>query len=709
MKAVLIGFLQIIIISGILYGYYHFFLRNKKFHQYNRYYLLIAVLLSIGIPFLKIPLYFTKEQIEPSLLLQALTSSSTASFEENAGTPIIVAAESWFTAGRIAFLFYALIVTVIFIRLLIALIKIYRLADNYPVERMNGIRFVNTEEPGTPFSFFRWLFWNKKIPLESENGSQVFRHELYHIREKHTWDVISLETVRMLFWINPFFHVICKEIKVIHEFLADKFAANKNEEWNYAELLLMQLLGTPNHRLVNPFFHNQIKRRIAMITSSQKTSYQYLRKLLILPIAAVITILFAFKYKAAESTFYLEKTITVVIDAGHGNGTGSIAADGTRESDLTLALAKRVKALNKNDRINILLTRESEQDVDLKSRGNFTNANKADLFISVHTNYGQSAKESGFEVFVPRKNKKYYSENQILGNIFLNYFMNIYKTDNEIKQREEGIWVLDQSDCPAILVECGYLSNKNDLTYVKNVVNQDRIAGSILQSIEQFAIQRELPNFEEKKKQVADTIKPVVKVFRENDGTVACTLNGSRVSNVVVSDYEDYVGFIFVDSSKITIMKKIDVNLFLRDEPLWSEFVSTHRTMEERQGPREKTKSTQEDNKIFEKVEVEAMFPGGDGGFAKYLERNLNRKVGIENKAPEGDYSVVIQFIVNKDGSIHGVKPLTKHGYGMETEAARIIRKGPNWTAATQNGRKVASYRKQRFEFVVAYTNATAR
>lgn len=503
----MIGLLQVIIISGILYGYYHFFLRNKKFHQYNRYYLLVAVMLSIAIPFLNIPLYFTKEEIEPSVLLQALTSSAAAGFEDNADNQVTVAKESWFTADHIAFIFYALVTSVILVRLLIALVKIYRLAGNHPAERMNDIRFINTEEPGTPFSFFRLLFWNKKIPLDSDNGRQVFRHELYHIRQNHTWDIISLETVRMIFWINPFFHLICREIKVIHEFLADKFAANKNEEWNYAELLLMQLLGSPNHRLVNPFFHNQIKRRIAMITSSKKTSYQYLRKLLVLPIAAVITALFAFKYKTADATIYLEKPITVVIDAGHGNGTGSIAPDGTRESVLTLALAKKVKALNQNDRINILLTRESEQDVDLRKRGDITNVNKADLFISIHTNYASSATESGFEVFIPRKNKKYYAENQILGNIFLNYLTNIYETDNEIKQREEGIWVLDQSDCPAILVECGYISNQKDLAYVKDAANQEKIANSILQSIEQFAIQKELPDFEEKKKQVSDTIK----------------------------------------------------------------------------------------------------------------------------------------------------------------------------------------------------------
>ncbi|MBL7763508.1 MAG: N-acetylmuramoyl-L-alanine amidase, partial [Chitinophagaceae bacterium] len=512
MKAVVFYLIQVIICSGILYGYYHFFLRNKKFHQYNRYYLLIAVILSIAIPFLNIPLYFTKEEIEPSVLLQALTSSAAAGFEENADNQVTVAKESWFTADHIAFIFYALVTSVILVRLLIALVKIYRLAGNHPAERMNDIRFINTEEPGTPFSFFRLLFWNKKIPLDSDNGRQVFRHELYHIRQNHTWDIIFLETVRMIFWINPFFHLICREIKVIHEFLADKFAANKNEEWNYAELLLMQLLGSPNHHLVNPFFHNQIKRRIAMITSSKKTSYQYLRKLLVLPIAAVITALFAFKYKTADATIYLEKPITVVIDAGHGNGSGITGPDGTQENTLTLALAKRVKALNNNDRINILFTRESNNDIDLKDRTQLVNAKKADLLISIHLGDDKSPQKNGFEIYVPGKNKKYYAENQILGAIFLNYFMNMDKAGREIKINKASAWILEQSDCPAVLIECGYMSNQNDLAYVKDAANQDKIANSILQSIEQFAVQKELPDFEEKKKQVSDTINPEITI-----------------------------------------------------------------------------------------------------------------------------------------------------------------------------------------------------
>ena len=72
MRSLLINLLQMIVASGILYGYYHFFLRNKQFHQYNRYYLLAATIISLLIPFFNIPVYFTEEETQASAILQTL-------------------------------------------------------------------------------------------------------------------------------------------------------------------------------------------------------------------------------------------------------------------------------------------------------------------------------------------------------------------------------------------------------------------------------------------------------------------------------------------------------------------------------------------------------------------------------------------------------------------------------------------------------------
>lgn len=107
------------------------------------------------------------------------------------------------------------------------------------------------------------------------------------------------------------------------------------------------------------------------------------------------------------------------------------------------------------------------------------------------------------------------------------------------------------------------------------------------------------------------------------------------------------------------------------------------------------------DGKVFEKVEIEADYPGGVQAWRNYLEKNLNPSVPVDKGAPAGNYMVVVQFVVNKDGNISDIKSLTNHGYGMEQEVLRIIKNSGKWNPAIQDGRPVKAYRKQPVTFQV--------
>jgi len=100
-------------------------------------------------------------------------------------------------------------------------------------------------------------------------------------------------------------------------------------------------------------------------------------------------------------------------------------------------------------------------------------------------------------------------------------------------------------------------------------------------------------------------------------------------------------------------------------------------------------------------VEKEAHFPGADRNWINFLERNLNADVAVRNRAPEGTYTVMVQFVVDKEGHITDIKPLTKFGFGMEEEVIRILKKSPQWVPAIQFGRNVKAYRKQPVTFMV--------
>lgn len=143
--------------------------------------------------------------------------------------------------------------------------------------------------------------------------------------------------------------------------------------------------------------------------------------------------------------------------------------------------------------------------------------------------------------------------------------------------------------------------------------------------------------------------------------------------------------------------KKIDV---VNQEGIKDEGLAIPSVIDEGKQVIEEKKDVDE-NRIFERVEVEAEFPGGDHAWGKFLERNLRGDVPAENGAPPGSYTVVVKFVVDKEGNVSDVIALTGHGYGMEDEAMRVIKRGPQWKPAIQNGRNVKAYRKQPIIFLI--------
>lgn len=119
-------------------------------------------------------------------------------------------------------------------------------------------------------------------------------------------------------------------------------------------------------------------------------------------------------------------------------------------------------------------------------------------------------------------------------------------------------------------------------------------------------------------------------------------------------------------------------------------------------GKVEAPKQDEDYDKVFTVVQIPAEFPGGLPAWTKYLERNLNRDLPVNNGAPPGKYTVVVSFIVDKNGGISEVQAENDPGYGTKEEAVRVIKKGPSWKPAVQNGRNVIYRHKQSITFVVS-------
>jgi hypothetical protein len=298
--------LKVIICSGILFGYYWLFLRNKIFHQYNRFYLLAAMSLSLLLPLLKINFWQpATEQNQAIRVLQAVSEG-----DEYVSTIVIPARGSNWSFEQLYPLVYWLISIIFLVVMLRTIYLIRTLLKRYAVQKIEEVSFVNTEDDSTPFSFFKYIFWNSSIDINSTTGRQIFKHEVAHIEEKHTHDKLFVNTVLIFCWCNPFFWLYRKELNMIHEFIADKKAIENSDTAAFAAMILQA--AYPRHRfeLANNFFYSPIKRRLLMLTKNLPTGQagnnpklSYIARLMVLPLAVLVFAAFTFKARSIKENF----------------------------------------------------------------------------------------------------------------------------------------------------------------------------------------------------------------------------------------------------------------------------------------------------------------------------------------------------------------------------------------------------------------------
>jgi len=490
----LLYFSKVILLSGLLYGYYRGMLRNKQFHGYNRVYLLTTVFLSLLMPLLPVPegLFWGAGPVHGGGGI--LHTIIPGNWEE----PLILSGRGRATGtsiswGWLAGGLYLLIAALFLFIFLRSLLYIRRLSALYPMHDREGIRCYMTDASGTPFSFFKSIFWNSRLDMGTAIGQRIFRHEVYHIRERHTLDVLFLHSVKIVCWCNPFFYMIHRELKAVHEFLADRHALSGSDQYEYAELLLWESIRNQQASITHPFFHTHIKRRITMITQMKENRPGYFGRMMALPLFFVLFCAFATDLpdRAPYRTLPFVKPLTVVIDAGHGGfDAGAISRKGIPEKDIVLAIAKKIKQYSSDYPVNILMTREedkmaggsSNKEEGLRYRTGLANESKADLYISLHMNALAQEKSQGFDIYISPRNR-YYQKSAQLGSAMLETLKEGYLTDNRLKEREEGIWVLTGTDMPAIMINCGNLDAEKDLHYMSDPKNQDLIAKNILKGI----------------------------------------------------------------------------------------------------------------------------------------------------------------------------------------------------------------------------------
>lgn len=679
--AVIPVIIKMVACSGLLYGYYHLFLRNRRFHRYNRFFLLASVFIALVLPFLHIPVYSLWGGQPQGTVIRTLRVISAGSWEE----PVTIYASrsgwsKWLTVQNGLLLVYlAGLITGLFF-LVRSLAWIQTLTKKYPAESIDRLRIFYTNEPGTPFSFFRNIFWDNNIPLQEQRGQQIFRHEMFHVKEKHSADVLFMEIICCCSWFNPFFHLVKKELKAIHEFLADEYAASANNRYEYAELLVAHAITQKKLALATPFFHNQLKRRITMITESNLIRRSgYISRIMALPLVFLLVSSFAVKLSSnisgGSKLNRANKPIRVVIDPGHGGKFPGARGTSTIEKDLTLAIAKKISELSPAYNIHTVLTRSTDELVagasdlkeDLENRVAIANNAKADVFISLHANATppNATTRSGFEVYIGQKTDN--GKDRQLSSALIESLKTIYTTDEMIKESMTGVHVLDRNNYPCTLIECGYITNPKDEAYVSDPVNQEKIARKILEGIVKYGSAQQTSTVFVVDEPAGDTLS-AAEVSKLNTADLS-SMDADVQTNIVTIHFKN---------GDTKYAHASDLKKFYADHNIADTIPSGHKPGD--------------DKPTFTRVEQEADYPGGEQGWIKFLLSHLKYPDKAVKKNIQG--TVVMQFIVNTDGTVSDIEAISGPEE-LKKASIDVIKQSGKWIPAKQNGKTVRAYKKQ--------------
>ena len=303
-------FLQVILCSGIMMGYYWLVLRNKRFHQYNRFYLLAIALFSWMVPLIKIKWGRTPVSDDLQMFqFLSLVADNNTQMEES----LIHKGFHWNVELLVSGLYIAFGCILLF-GMIKALYRIYRLLQMNACKNVGDVYLIMTQAKGTPFSFFRYIFWNEEIDIKTEAGKQILQHELTHVQQKHSYDKVFIQLVLIMGWFNPFFWLLRKEMDMIHEFIADKKAVNNGDTASLAQMLLTTVYPQQQFALTHPFFFSPIKRRLQMLAQNKNPRYSYVRRLVVLPLLAMVVVLFAFRNKESNTTLSVASVMATVVD-----------------------------------------------------------------------------------------------------------------------------------------------------------------------------------------------------------------------------------------------------------------------------------------------------------------------------------------------------------------------------------------------------------
>ncbi len=268
-------------------AFYKLVLEKENMHVFKRFYLLGALLLSIGIPLITFTYY-----VELSTEIVSLENTVLEIQSQTNYLPIIL------------IFIYSLGIILFGYKFIKNLYQLNHKIKNNPKQRSKTITNVLLKDLIVPHTFFNFIFFNKQKFETHKIPKEVIWHEETHAIQKHSIDVLFIEIIKIVFWFNPLMYVLKHFIKLNHEFLADQAVLKKGiKTITYQETLLAFSSNNAHPQLANAINYSLIKKRFTVMKTQTSKKGIWLRSILLLPILAILLFSFSSKIIVPEEKY----------------------------------------------------------------------------------------------------------------------------------------------------------------------------------------------------------------------------------------------------------------------------------------------------------------------------------------------------------------------------------------------------------------------
>lgn len=267
---------------AVLLAVYYLLLEKEKMHRFNRFYLIFALVFSLVLPFITLPLY-------NGVFARPLSVISLPPLElnrENQGEPVYnyLSFILWSIYG-----FITLLLAIRFIYNIRAFIK--RAASGEIIDHETA-KLVLLDERILPHTFLQYIFLNKEDYKNRTIEEELYTHELAHVNQKHTLDILFIETLKVLFWFNPLLYFYKKTIQLNHEFLADeKVITAYGDAIPYQNLLLQKASFGHTVNLASNINFSITKKRFIMMTKKTPRFEILTRQITLIPVFGALLLI----------------------------------------------------------------------------------------------------------------------------------------------------------------------------------------------------------------------------------------------------------------------------------------------------------------------------------------------------------------------------------------------------------------------------------